>query len=145
MSWTPISIGGRRTPNPLNLVITTVALRVVAEVDRRKLSLTFYRGSENVLEDEPVLLAHMRDAGSNVTHVPRTILDLMWTMHSLGSAPRALEQKRDDSVMLTFLTPTALVELDFFDDHIEYSVFEKQAAPATWEELVFELELFRGE
>ncbi len=129
----------------MNLVITTVALRVVAEVDRRKLSLTFYRGSENVLEDEPVLLAHMRDAGSNVTHVPRTILDLMWTMHSLGSAPRALEQKRDDSVMLTFLTPTALVELDFFDDHIEYSVFEKQAAPATWEELVFELELFRGE
>jgi hypothetical protein len=66
-------------------------------------------------------------------------------MDSLGYAPHAVEHSRYDTVMLTFITPTTLVELDFFDDHIEYSVFEKQAAPATWEELAFELDLFRGE
>ena len=144
MAWTRLPAGDRKAPAPLRLVVTTVGLRIVAEVDRENLSLTFYRGDEYVLGDPAILLAQMREAGAKATEAPSSILDLAATMHALGGAPRALEQQRDDTVMLTFLTPTTLVELDFFDDHIEYSVFEKQRQPATWDDLVFELDLFRG-
>lgn len=145
MSWTRIPTGDRKARAPLSLIITTVGLRILAEVDRENLSLTFYRGDEYVLGDSANLLKHLRDAGAKATEAPNTILDLIATTHSLGAAPRALEQRRDDSVMLIFITPTTLVELDFFDDHIEYSVFEKQAQSASWEDLVAELELFTRE
>ncbi len=144
VSWTRIPTGDRKARTPLCLVITTVGLRILAEVDGENLSLTFYRGDEYVHGDPATLLTHMREAGAKTTEAPNTILDLVATMHSLGGAPRALEQHRDDSVMLTFITPTTLVELDFFDDHIEYSMFEKQATPASWEDLVAELDLFKG-
>lgn len=145
VSWTRIPTGDRKARAPLTLIITTVGLRILAEVDRNNISITFYRGDEYVRGDPATLLEHLRDAGAKATEAPNTILDLVATMHSLGAAPRALEQQRDDSVMLIFITPTTLVELNFFDDHIEYSVFEKQAQPASWEDLIAELEDFTRE
>ncbi|MFZ9502783.1 MAG: hypothetical protein ACO27F_14565, partial [Beijerinckiaceae bacterium] len=82
-------------------MVTTVGLRIVAEVDRENLSLTFYRGDEYVLGDPAILLAQMREAGAKATEAPSSILDLAATMHALGGPPRALEQQRDDTVMLT--------------------------------------------
>lgn len=35
-----------------------------------------------------------------------------------------IEQDRPDSVMVTLTLLGARIEVDFFDDHIEYSVFE---------------------
>ncbi len=35
----------------------------------------------------------------------------------------ALSRNRDDSVMVTFTVVGARVEVDFFDDHIEFSTF----------------------
>jgi hypothetical protein len=35
----------------------------------------------------------------------------------------ALSRHRDDSVMVTFTVVGARVEVDFFDDHIEFSAF----------------------
>ena len=35
-----------------------------------------------------------------------------------------LEQMRPDSIMVTLTLVGARVEVDFFDDHIEYSVFK---------------------
>lgn len=145
VSWTRIPTGDRKARAPLSLIITTFGLRILAEVDRENLSLSFYRGDEYALGDTATLFKHLRDAGAKATEAPNTILDLVATTHLLGAAPRALEQRRDDTVMLTFITPTSLVELDFFDDHIEYSVFEKQATPASWEDLVAELEKFTRE
>lgn len=145
VSYSPITRGDYRKREPLRLLITSVGLRILVEVDRENLSITFYRGDEYVLGDSASLLAHMRDAGAEATEAPRTLLDIFATVKSLGDAPHSIEQHRDDTVMLTFLTPTSLVELDFFDDHIEYSVFEKQATPASWEDLVAELEKFTRE
>ena len=145
VSWTSLTCGDTRVLEPVRVAITSIGLRIIVEATRESLAITFYRGDESVFDDEPVLLAHMRDAGAKAAEAPRTIVDLIATMDSLGYAPHAVEHSRYDTVILTFITPTTLVELDFFDDHIEYSVFEKQAAPATWEELAFELDLFRGE
>ena len=145
VSWTSLTCGDTRVLEPVRVAITSIGLRIIVEATRESLEITFYRGDESVFDDEAVLLAHMRDAGAKAAEAPRTIVDLIATMDSLGYAPHAVEHSRYDTVMLTFITPTTLVELDFFDDHIEYSVFEKQAAPATWEELAFELDLFRGE
>ncbi len=145
VSWTALTCGDTRVLEPVRVEITSMGLRILVEATRESLTITFYRGDESVFDDEAVLLGHMRDAGAKPAAAPRTIVDLIGTMDALGYAPHAVEHSRDDTVMLTFLTPTALVELDFFDDHIEYSVFEKQTAPATWEELVFELELFTRE
>jgi hypothetical protein len=108
---------------------------LVAHIDRRAILLE--RAFDDL--DGPV------DAGAEATEAPRTLLDIVATVESLGDAPHSIEQHRDDTVMLTFLTPTTLVELDFFEDHIEYSVFEKQAPPASWEALVAELEKFTRE
>lgn len=145
VSWTPVMRGDTRVLEPVRIAITSVGLRILVEATRESLAITFYRGDESVFDDEAVLLAHMRDAGAKAAAAPRTIVDLITTMDSLGHAPHAVEHSRDDTVMLTFLTPMTLVELDFFDDHIEYSVFEKQAQRATWEDLVFELDLFTRE
>jgi hypothetical protein len=145
VSWSPIARGDTRVLEPVRVAITSVGLRILVEATRESLAITFYRGDEYVFDDEAVLVAHMRDAGAKILEAPCTILDLMATMRSLGRAPHALEQSRDDNVKLTFLTPTTLVELDFFDDHIEYSVFEKQAPPASWEDLVAELGKFTRE
>jgi len=145
VSWTALTCGDTRVLEPVRVAITSVGLRILVEATRESLAITFYRGKEDVLDDPTTLLTHMRAASSAAAAAPRSILDLVQTMKFLGRAAHHLEQQRDDSVMLTFITPTTLVELDFFDDHIEYSVFEKQAQPATWEELVFELELFTRE
>lgn len=126
----------------MRLLIKMVGVRILAECEQDQLALTFYQGNEDVLDDPTTLLTHMRATGSTATETPRSIQDLVATMDALHDPRRRLDQSRDDSVMLTFLTPTALVELDFFDDHIEYSVFEKRATPASWEELVAELEKF---
>ena len=142
VSWSRIARGVDRTRQPVRLLITTVGLRILAECDQDRSTLTFYRGNEDVFDDPTTLLKHMRAAGSAATEAPRSILDLVATTDSLEDAHRLLDQSRDDTVRLTFLTPTALVELEFFDDHIEYSVFEKHAAPASWDDLVAELELF---
>ena len=145
VSWTSLTCGDTRVLEPVRVAITSIGLRIIVEATRESLAITFYRGDESVFDDEAVLLAHMREAGAKAAEAPRTIVDLIATMDSLGYAPHAVEHSRYDTVILTFITPTTLVELDFFDDHIEYSVFEKQAAPATWEEIAFELDLFRGE
>ena len=145
VSWSRIARADDRTRQPVRLLIKTVGVRILAECDQDRLSLTFYKGNEDVFDDPATLLTHIRAAGSAATKAPRSIFDLVPTMCDLSRACRVLDQNRDDTVKLTFLTPTTLVELDFFDDHIEYSVFEKQAQPATWEELVFELELFTRE
>lgn len=145
VSWSPIARVDDRTRQPMRLLIKTVGVRILAECDQDRSSLTFYQGNEDVFDDPTTLLTHMRAAGSAATEAPRSILNLVPTMRSLGDAHRLLDQNRDETVMLTFITPTTLVELDFFDDHIEYSVFEKQATPASWEDLVAELEKFTRE
>ena len=145
VSWSPIARVDDRTRQPMRLLIMTVGARILAECDQDRSSLTFYQGNEDVFDDPTTLLTHLRAAGAAATEAPRSILDLVPTMRSLGYAYRSLDQHRDDTVMLTFLTPATLVELDFFDDHIEYSVFEKQAPPASWEALVAELEKFTRE
>lgn len=142
VSWSPITCGDTRVLEPVRVAITSIGLRIIVEATRESLAITFYRGDESVFDDEAVLLAHMRDAGAKAAEAPRTIVDLITAMDSLGYTPHAVEHSRYDTVMLTFITPTTLVELDFFDDHIEYSVFEKRARPASWEELVAELEKF---
>jgi len=145
VSWSRIARGDDRTRQPIRLLIKMVGVRILAECDQDRSTLTFYQGNEDVFDDPTTLLMHMRAAGSAATEAPRSILDLVPTMSSLGDARRMLDQSRDDTVILTFLTPTALVELDFFDDHIEYSVFEKQKEPASWDDLVAELEKFTRE
>ena len=142
VSWSPLKRVDDRTRQPIRLLVTTVGVRILGECDQNGSLLTFYRGNEDVLDDPTTLLSHMHAAGWAATEAPRSILDLVPTMNTLDRTLHHVEQQRDDSVMLTFLTPTALVELDFFDDHIEYSVFEKRARPASWEELVAELEKF---
>jgi len=142
VSWTALTCGDTRVLEPVRVAITSIGLRIIVEATRESLSITFYRGDESVFDDEAALLAHMRDAGAKAAEAPRTIVDLIAAMDSLGYAPHAVEHSRYDTVTLAFITPTTLVELDFFDDHIEYSVFEKRARPASWEELVVELEKF---
>ena len=44
----------------MRLVITSVGLRILVEVDRENLSITFYRGDEYVLGDSAALLALFR-------------------------------------------------------------------------------------
>ena len=144
VSWTALTCGDTRVLEPVRVAITSIGLRIIVEATRESLAIPFYRGDESEFDDEAVLLAHLRDAGAKAAAAPRTIVDLIATMDSFGYAPHAIEHCRDKTIMLTFLTPTTLVELEYFDDHIEYSVFEKQRQPATWEDLVFELDLFRG-
>ena len=69
VSYSPITRGDYRKREPLRLVITSVGLRILVEVDRENLLITFYRGDEYVLGDSAALLAHMRDAGAEATRL----------------------------------------------------------------------------
>jgi hypothetical protein len=39
-----------------------------------------------------------------------------------------MRQGRSDSIMVIIMLETGLIEIDFFEDHIEYSLFPKDAA-----------------
>lgn len=135
-SWSPLLEADPKVRTPFRLFACIVCLRILAETDRDRMALTFYRGNEWVHEDPDMLLEHMRAAGAENPVAPKSVLDLAPTMVALNGAAHLLELERDEAVMLSFITPTAFVELEFFDDHIEYSVFNRQDEPARWEDLV---------
>lgn len=49
-----------------------------------------------------------------------------------------LDHVRDDTVMVSFTLVGARIELDFFDDHVEFSIFKGSEAVEDDVELLFQ-------
>ncbi|WP_246728386.1 hypothetical protein [Microvirga terricola] len=50
-----------------------------------------------------------------------------------------LDHVREDTIMVSFTLVGARIELDFFDDHIEFSIFKGSEAVEDNVDLLFEL------
>jgi hypothetical protein len=113
------------------------------QVDEHQTRLIIYSGSEDVEDDRAILLSLLSDTNSvmrrrdapqsmNIDHgsLLTDIGDLLRFLRFLRERGHHffVKQSRDDSIMVTITLETSLIEVDFFEDHIEYSLFQRDGA-----------------
>lgn len=116
----------------VTVVITMPGMRL--DVDFRELGVEYrlFEGDESVSGDEEGLVAAIgRDGAKEHDLRPGSIavgglagLLALLELLSLRTSYRWLDQHRDETVMLTIAAKRCRIEVEFFEDHIEYSIFE---------------------
>lgn len=117
------------------------------EISEHQTRPIIYSGSEDVETDRAMLLSLLNDLDHVLRHpeiaprparpaageadtIMRDIGDLIRFLRFLHDRGHRffLNQDRSDSIMVTITLEAGLIELDFFEDHIEYSLFQKDDA-----------------
>lgn len=72
---------------------------------------------------------------------PRSIADLIPFLNFLNSEKihYRIEHLRDDSIMVSFTLVALRIELDFFEDHVEFSTFKGDESVEDDSELLLDL------
>lgn len=71
----------------------------------------------------------------------RGIVDILGFLNLLDkhNIVYRIDHRRPDSIMISYTHVGVRVELDFFDDHIEYSLFKGDESVLDDQELIFRL------
>jgi hypothetical protein len=118
------------------------------EIDEHQTKPIIYSGSEDVETDRAELMSLLSDMSTVLRRREPTpwiaeqeksdhhstlltdIGDLLRFLRFLRERNHRffISQDRDDSIMVTITLKASLIEVDFFEDHIEYSIFQKDGA-----------------
>lgn len=110
--------------------IAMVGIRLEVDFFQQRVAYRSFAGDESVLDDEGGLLAAIGiSVGQDVERrsIAQGGLGGLLALLNLASAHKVdqhLAWQRDEAVMVTLAPAVRRVEVEFFEDHIEYSVFE---------------------
>lgn len=134
----------------ITLSCVIVCYRIYLQIDEQSTKLVTYSGTEHVEDDQGVLLSLLSDlaqvsqaqqhasgpadvSSDNTDTILRDVGDLIRFLRFLHKREHFffIGHSRSDTIMVTIVLQAYLIELDFFDDHIEYSLFQKDDASET--------------
>lgn len=142
----------------ITLSCIIVCHKIYLQIDEHHTKPIIYSGSEDVEDDQATLLSLLNDPATvwrRLEHAPRPASpaagEADTIMRDIGDLIRFLRflhdrghrffmrQGRSDSIMVVIMLETGLIEIDFFEDHIEYSLFQKDKASQNDQQRVLNL------
>jgi hypothetical protein len=132
----------------LTLSCCILKYRIDLEIDEHQTKPIIYSGSEDVETDRAELMSLLSDmstvlhrreptrqiarqeSGAHDSNLLTDIGDLLRFLRFLRERGHHffVSQSRYNSIMVTITLEVSLIEVDFFEDHIEYSIFQKDGA-----------------